>query len=499
MDIEKRLRKVPATPGVYLFLGKDKKVLYIGKASNLRSRVRSYFRNKYHPPRIRALVSQIKDLDYIPASSSAEALIYEAGLIKDKKPKYNVELKDDKTYPFLKLTLNEKFPRLLITRRSKKDGSVYYGPYTDVKLLKKALSIIMDIFCLRSCKNMPKKACLKAHIKSCVTPCDGTISPKKYRKIVAEVRLFLEGRKEDLLKNISGKMRKASVRLDYENALLLREKMEALSAMWRGRRPPAPLDREITRLKEVLGLPVIPARIEAFDISNIHGKEAVGSMVSFFSGRPQKDEYRRFRIKNVHGIDDYGMIREIVRRRYERLLKEKSAFPDLILIDGGRGHLSTARSELDKIGPLKIPIISIAKGEERIYVEGRKTPLKLSKREPAERLIMKIRDEAHRFAISYHRFLRSKTFAKRLTPFQRRVYKVVSTIPSGEVRSYKWVAGKIGEPRAYRAVGLALKANPFVGKVPCHRVIKSDGALGGFSKGAKEKKKRLRDEGVDLK
>jgi len=498
MDIEKRLKKIPRSPGVYIFLGRKKKVLYIGKASNLKRRVSSYFQAKYHPPRIRALVSRIKDLDYLTTFSSAEALIYEANLIKQKRPKYNVELKDDKSYPFLKLTVNEKYPRLTIERGKEEDGAIYYGPYTNVKLLRMAHAAIMGVFLLRTCKRFPKKPCLKAHIKGCLAPCDGRVSEKDYKKVVKEVRLFLEGKKEALLKELSEKMRKASRNQHYEEALILRDRIEAFSAMWKGRRPPAPLDREINHLRSALGLPVMPARIEAFDISNIYGKEAVGSMVSFFSGRPQKDEYRRFRIRNIKGIDDYGMIREIIRRRYERLLRENGTIPDLILIDGGKGHLNVARDELRKIGPLHIPVISIAKENELVYQENRKTPLRLSRRDPALKTIMKIRDEAHRFAISYHKLLRSKKFGKRLTSFQRRVYETVSTIPAGQVRSYKWVAEEIGSPGSYRAVGQALKKNPFIGKVPCHRVVRSDGNLGGFAKGKRRKKQLLQSEGVDV-
>ena len=409
MDIKKKLKKLPASPGVYLFLGEGKKPLYIGKATNLKRRVSSYFQSNYKPPRTRALVSQIKDLDYIMTASSAEALIYEANLIKEKKPKYNVDLKDDKSYPFLRLTVKEKFPRLFITRKKIPDGSVYYGPYTNVKLLRKALSVIRGIFLLRPCVNLPKKACLKAHIKQCLAPCDGTISEAEYKNVVSEVRLFLEGRKDDLLKRLSCDMRKASKNLDYEKALALRDKIEALSAMWKGRKSPPPLNKEINNLRDALGLRVIPARIEAFDISNIHGLLAVGSMVSFFSGKPQRDEYRRFRIKNVSGINDYDMMKEVIRRRYSRLWSEKKRLPDLILIDGGKGHLNAVKSELNEIMKhSSVPVISIAKAEELIYTENSSTPLKLARSSPALKLIMRIRDETHRFAISYHKLLRGK-------------------------------------------------------------------------------------------
>ena len=408
MDIKKRLKDVPTSPGVYFFLGEGKEVLYIGKASNLKKRVSSYFSDTYKHPKTRALVSKIIDLDYITTLSSEEALIYEANLIKEKKPKYNVELKDGKTYPFLKLTINEKFPRLIITRNKKDDSALYYGPYTNVKLLKKALHFIRSFFVLRTCVKLPKKACLKAHIKQCLAPCDGSISESDYKKIVEETKLFLEGKKGDLIKNFSSEMKNASKEKDYEKAIALRDKIEGLGDIWKGAKPPSPINREVDDLKKILDLNVLPLRIEAFDVSNISGKEAVGSMVSFFSGKPQKDEYRRFRIREISGIDDYTMIKEIIRRRYSRLLKEKENFPDLVVIDGGKGHLRVAGEVLNDIMP-GINIISIAKKEEHIYKKGKSSPAILPRRSPALKLVMRIRDEAHRFAISYHKYLRGKS------------------------------------------------------------------------------------------
>ncbi|MBN1353207.1 MAG: excinuclease ABC subunit UvrC [Candidatus Omnitrophica bacterium] len=409
MDIKKKLNNIPNSPGVYLFFGRKRETLYIGKASNLRKRVSSYFQKKRLNLRMSSMVPQIEDIDYIETKTSAEALIYEAGLIKEKKPKYNVELKDDKSYPFLKLTVKEKYPRLFIYRGKPDDDSIYYGPYTDVKLLKKSLAVIRNIFRMRSCRNLPKKACLKAYIRGCVAPCDGSISEAEYRKIVDEVKLFLEGKREALIDRLSRQMREASEKTNYEKAISLRDKIEALSAMWKGRKPPPPLQRETVELKKVLGLDLLPVRIEAFDISNIHGAAPVGSMVSFFNGKPQKDEYRRFRIKGVSGIDDYAMTREVIRRRYERVLKEKKPLPDVILIDGGKGHLNAVKRELDNIKGLpKMNVICIAKGEERVYAENKKRPLRIPASSPALKLIMRIRDETHRFAISYHKFLRAK-------------------------------------------------------------------------------------------
>ena len=259
MGIEKKLNEIPTAPGVYLFRDNRGTVLYIGKAANLRNRVKSYFQKRYHPPKVAALISQIEDLDYITTHSSAEALIYESNLIKEKRPKYNSELKDDKSYPYLKLTTSEKFPRLFITRKKLRDGALYYGPYTNTKLLKKALAVIRNIFLLRSCVTMPKKACLKAHIQQCVAPCDGSTSVEDYGKIVEEVKLFLAGRKDRLLRELADRMKEASKRLDYERAMIVRDKIEALSTMWRQRKSPPPLRKEIDQLKRTLNLPIVPA------------------------------------------------------------------------------------------------------------------------------------------------------------------------------------------------------------------------------------------------
>ncbi len=432
MDIKKSLKNIPATPGVYLFYDKKGKIIYVGKASNLSKRVRGYFsrlhptannawrdpeeslkkylhsgQKKYPGPRIQLMMSSINGVDYIPTSSSAEALIYEASLIKEKKPKYNIALKDDKSYPHLKLSVNEAYPRLLITRRLKRDGSLYYGPYTNVKLLRKAVSMMKRIFPLRICNKIPKKPCLSYHLGQCLGPCINKNVDSSYRDVVEDIKLFLKGRKKKLIKRLSERMERFSKKVQYEKALKIRNQIEALSVVIDQGKALLPIKNILLELKDALGLKHIPARIEAFDISNIHGHGAVGSMVTFFSGEPLKSQYRRFRIKTVAEIDDYAMIKEVVKRRCSRLLKEKKNLPDLILIDGGRGHLRCARDELKNLG-LKIPIISIAKKPERIFVKERKTPIQLSTRSKAFKLIQRIRDEAHRFALSYHRIIRKK-------------------------------------------------------------------------------------------
>jgi excinuclease ABC subunit C len=322
-------------------------------------------------------------------------------------PAYNVALRDDKSYPVLKLTVNEKFPRLIMTRRKTDDGAVYYGPYTSAKLLKEALGFIRRIFPLRTCGKMPKSVCLNYHLKQCPGPCVEEAVEGAYRDTVEQLKLFLDGRKNDLIKFLADRMAAASRSQEFEEAARLRSRVEALTAMGERRIRYDPAD-EVEELKNILGLAVAPDRIEAFDVSNIMGKEAVGSMIYFYKGRPDKNGYRRFRIKTVSGIDDYAMIKEVVLRRYARLLKEKGALPDLIVIDGGRSHLNVVLKELKDMGLGGIPAMGIAKEFEHIYIGERKEPLILPKESKALHLLQRVRDEAHRFAISYHKRLMSK-------------------------------------------------------------------------------------------
>jgi len=411
MDIKKKLNSIPRTPGVYFFRDKDRHVLYIGKANDLKKRVSSYFRKRYPDPRIQRMAGLITDIDYVPTASNAEALIYEASFIKQFKPRYNIALKDDKSYPFLKLTVKEKYSRLIITREKNRDGSLYFGPYTNAALLRQAVSFMKHVFPLRTCARLPKRACLNYHIGLCLGPCLGDEKDKQYKETVRDIKLFLSGKKKMLIKRLAQRMKRCAQNMEYEEALKIRESINALSVVIDQSRLRKPLDGDLKELKDVLGLRVVPARIEAFDISNIYGTSSVGSMVTFFDARPLKSQYRRYRIKTVKEIDDYSMIREVVRRRYRRLLEEKKNMPDLILIDGGLGHLNTALDELKRIG-LGIPIISIAKKKELIYMKGRKGPIMLPRRSKAFKLIQRIRNEAHRFAISYHKLLRKKEMLK---------------------------------------------------------------------------------------
>ncbi|NQT06282.1 MAG: excinuclease ABC subunit UvrC [Candidatus Omnitrophica bacterium] len=407
MGIKETIRKFPDSPGVYLMKDAKGRVIYVGKAGSLKKRVSSYFTKSKRKARTVLLVSQIKDIDYIQTNSEAEALIYEASLIKSKRPKFNIELKDDKSYPYLKLTVNEKYPRLFITRRVEDDGAKYYGPYTNVKLLKQALSFIQTIFPFRTCGRLGRRLCINYHIAKCPGPCAGKIYKREYKRMVNELRLFLEGRRHRLVRTLSCHMEAASKSLNFEDALLIRNRIRALSTLVTKRRVPGPMD-QVDELKFLLNLKRRPKRIEAFDISNIHGREAVGSMVAFYDGKPDKKNYRKFKIKTVNRIDDYKMMREVVRRRYRRLLEERRSLPDLIIIDGGRGHLSSAVKELKRLRINHIPAIGIAKEFEHIYTPKRPLPIILPKDSSVLQLIKRIRDEAHRFARRYHIALRRK-------------------------------------------------------------------------------------------
>lgn len=407
MDIKATIRNLPDSPGVYIMRDNKGKVIYIGKAGSLRKRVFSYFTKRCDSPRLRLLVSSVNSIDRIVTGSEAEALIYEASLIKQFKPKFNVELKDDKSYPYLKLTLNEKYSRLFITRRVDRDGARYYGPYTDVKLLRSALSFIKRVFPLRQCRTLGKRLCISYYVSECAGPCMGKIGAKSYKKIVNELVLFLEGKRQRLLNEFSRRMEKVSRSQKYEEAIRIRNRIRALSTLVVKRSVPGPMD-QIDELKYLLGLMRRPKRIEAFDVSDIRGKMAVGSMVSFYDGEPDKNNYRKYKIRFSKGADDYKMMREIVRRRYARLLEEKKGLPDLIIIDGGKGHLSSAVKELKALKIARIPAIGIAKKFEHIYLPRRPLPIVLPKDSSVLQLIKRMRDEAHRFAKRYHVSLRSK-------------------------------------------------------------------------------------------
>lgn len=406
--LKKRIQELPLQAGVYFFLSRERHILYIGKARSIRKRVGGHFRFFGEVSKEGKMLSEVGRIDFIETSSEAEALLLEASLVKENMPKYNQELKDDKSYPFLKVTA-EEYPRLLIVRRRKPDGSKYFGPYTSAHLLREAVKMLRREFPLRTCKKLPKKVCLMFHLGLCGGPCEGHQGRADYLATVRELEAFLEGRRSAMVKNLSRRMKEHSKKKEYEEAKLLYEQIRALSVIPAGRvQKHDPLD-VLFLIRETLDLPKTPLRIEGFDISNTSGKEAVGSMVVFLDGAPARREYRRFRIKTVEGIDDYRMMNEVLLRRYSGSLSSKTSLPDLVLIDGGKGHLAAAKEALDALGLTQLPVVSIAKQHEHLFLPGGPSPIILPQSSPVLNLLQHLRDEAHRFAIRYHRNLRGKT------------------------------------------------------------------------------------------
>ena len=405
-QLRERISRLPQQPGVYLFRDAQGAVLYVGKAVSLRDRVGSYLQPPHRlAPRIAQLVGRISDVDVRPVNSEAEALLLETQLIKSYRPKYNVAFRDDKSFPLLKLT-HEPFPRLLLTRTRKADGARYFGPYADPGLLRQALQFFRRVFPLRTCRTFPKTPCLEYHLGQCLAPCVGYVDEAAYRRIVENLAAFLEGRRDDVLKDLTRRMREASRRHHFEEAARLRDQIQALSSAIVAKEKSA-LAGPLEQLQLVLKLAAIPHRIEAFDISDIHGQDAVGSMVMFVDARPRKADYRMFKIETVHGIDDVKMMREVIRRRYGGSLAASLPMPDLILVDGGKGQLGAALEALREVSK-EIPAIGLAKRFEHIIVPQQSEPIVLLPTSPVLHLVQHIRNEAHRFAITYHRRLRRR-------------------------------------------------------------------------------------------
>ncbi|HOU35642.1 MAG TPA: excinuclease ABC subunit UvrC [Candidatus Omnitrophota bacterium] len=410
--LKKKVDSLPEAPGVYIFKDAGGNIIYIGKAKILKKRVQSYF-HRFLSGKTQALVSRITDLEYILTPTEFQAQLLEASLIKEKQPVYNISLKDDKSFPLIRIS-GDEFPVITICRdrdtgKRRKDAAVYYGPYANSRMLRQALKAIRKIFGFRTCATMPRKPCLYYRLRLCPAPCAGRISRREYAGIIQDIRLFLDSKYEELVDKLSFEMRRASEERRFEDAAALRDRVFALCAIGKDKVRFTSAD-ELEDLKNLARLKAMPLRIEGFDISNISGQEATGSMVSFYKGAPDKKNYRRFRIKTVSGIDDYAMIREVVRRRYSRLAAEKKELPDLILIDGGRQHLTAALETLEGVG-VSCPVLSIAKEGENLYIKGMEKPVRLAYDTPALNLIRRVRDEAHRFAREYHHLLhKKKTF-----------------------------------------------------------------------------------------
>ena len=544
--ILEQLKQLPTTPGVYLMKDAAGNIIYVGKAANLSKRVRSYFTSRHKlSTKAQRMVSRVGDIDFFVTSSEQEALILELNLIKRHRPRYNVSLKDDKTFPYLKIDIDNDWPRVYVTRRLEQNGGRYFGPFASARSVRQTLKVLKEIFPFRSCaKNITGNAarpCLQHHIQHCLGPCVGAVSKDEYAEVIRQIVLFLEGKQEKVIRELEGRMEEAARALDFEKAALLRDRIRAVRQVIEGQRlatrvkgeqdviafvqdkgrayaqiffvrsgrlvgresfilegtrseepsqimtsfveqfyhsapsvpPPllllqhpledkaviedwlqrkrgggvriqvpcrgsrkelvdivaenarqgleqlkikqlaAPkvLKAALDEIKRELKLPRLPFRLEGYDISNIQGKLAVGSMVVFEQGSPKTSYYRRFRIKTVSGADDYAMLAEVLSRRFKRLSStagDWAVLPDLILIDGGRGQLNAALSAIDKAGAGPVPIASLAKGNEEIFIPRRVKPVVLPRNSPGLQLLERLRDEAHRFALGYHQKVRSR-------------------------------------------------------------------------------------------
>jgi excinuclease ABC subunit C len=533
--IASKLAHLPETPGVYMWKGADGTVLYVGKAKRLRPRVRSYYAEQASSPKTEMLMALVTDLETIVVPSEAQALLLEYNLIKEHRPRFNILLRDDKTYPYVKVTVQEPYPRVFVTRRLLNDGARYFGPYTDVGAMRRALNIVKRIFTVRSCSwdmpaQMPERACLDYYIKRCKGPCIFAQSLEDYRAMIEEVLVFLDGRTDEVVRRVKGRMNAASATMNYEQAAELRDALAHLqhmeeptvvlevdggerdvvgfardgedacvtilrirggkllgrehrflehiedepdgsvlgaflvggylSSQEKGDELLIPFDfedrplleetlgkthvripergskRELIDLAEQnarhlleefklagleaderaadpvydlgreLGLHRIPRAFVCFDMSTAQGRDNVGSIVWFENGRPRRSEYRTMRVKSVdeaHGPDDFASMREVVMRYFRRRVDEKKPLPDLVVVDGGKGQLSAAAEALAGLDLTALPLISLAKREEEIFVSGKSDPLRLPRRSPALRLLQQARDEAHRTAVTYNR------------------------------------------------------------------------------------------------
>ena len=403
--LKHQVAALPDQPGVYLFKDAEGRLLYVGKALSLRKRVASYIRPAGLAPRIAQMMKRAATLEARLTTSEAGALLLEAQLIKEQRPHYNVTFRDDKSYPMLKVT-HEPFPRLLVTRRRKPDGAVYFGPYTDAGLMHEAVRFLRRVFPMRTCRVFPKTPCLEYHLGQCLAPCADYVTAAGYRRIVEDLVAFLRGGRDALLRDLARRMRRTAEAKQFEEAARLRNQIQALSSVIVAKEKSL-VAGPLEQLQAALKLPQPPRRIEAFDISNIFGDFAVGSMVVFSGGKPHKAHYRRFRIKTVQGSDDYRMMREVIRRRYSGSLTKTLPPPDLILVDGGKGQLAAACEELAALA-LRLPVIGLAKRFEHIFLPGQASPIVLLPTSPVLHLVQHVRDEAHRFAITYHRLLRHR-------------------------------------------------------------------------------------------
>ncbi len=421
----------PAAPGVYLMKDADGRVVYVGKAKNLRNRASHYFtKAAADDARTIDLVKVIADIDFIPADSEVDALLMEARLVKDIQPRFNVELKDSKTFPYLQIRVREEFPRVEFTRTPRSRGVKLYGPFTSAKSLRAAIQVLQRVFQFRTCgldiKSINEqwrwfRPCILHSIRQCTAPCNFRVSREDYRKQIRRLFMVLEGKKDKLIAELETVMTEASMKLEFEKAAKLRDEIAALKSL--GLR--GDVDKDVQPevfhieprkgsigLRKVLGLRETPRTIEGIDIAHFGGDETVASLVAFIDGLPFKPSYRRYKIKSVEGVDDFASIREVISRRFRHAAsdEEERVFPDILLIDGGKGQLNAALDVFRLLGKEPPCLISLAKQEEEIYRPGEAEPLRLSRHSAALRLLQYVRDEAHRFAQHYHHLLRKKKY-----------------------------------------------------------------------------------------
>ncbi len=422
-----KVKKFPASPGCYLMKDARGRVIYVGKAKNLRNRAGHYF-TKIAAEEMRTadLVKEIADIDFIAAESEVDALLLEARLIKDIQPRFNVDLKDDKTFPYLQIRTREDFPRVEFTRSPKRRGVKLYGPFTSARSLRAAIQVLQRIFKFRTCgldidADEPKwrwfRPCILHSIHQCTAPCNFRVTPEEYRKQIRQLQKVLDGKKEELIAEMEAEMKEASSAMQFERAAKLRDEVAALRSLSLRGEADKNVQPEVfvmnpkkgvAGLKQILKLEKPPRVIEGIDIAHLGGTAMVASLVLFIDGLPFKPGYRRFRIKSVEGVDDFASIREVVTRRYRRFLRDDQPLPDIILIDGGKGQLSAAKEALDALFITPPCLLSLAKQEEEVYRLGQDEPLKLSRTSAALRLLQYVRDEAHRFAQHYHHLLTKK-------------------------------------------------------------------------------------------
>jgi excinuclease ABC subunit C len=429
--IRKKIKGFPTGSGLYFMKGSGDKVIYIGKAKNLRSRVSSYFQQgsdlaASRGPKIAEMISKVETIDFLETPNEVEAVLAEARLIKDIRPPYNTDLVDDKTFPYLEVTTGEDFPGVYITRKPQPKGSRLFGPFAGAKDLRQVLVILQKIFKFRTCRLNISEAdtkrrffrpCLLYSIKQCTAPCAAEIDRREYKKIITDLIKFLRSKRSTVLRQLRKQMAEAAEAMWYEKAAVFRDRIRLIERLDRRGTPDENVQPEVFAAEPTEALEKLqnllqtaqPIRIiEGIDVANISGAEAVGSLVKFIDGRPFKSGYRRFKIKTVKGIDDYAMIAEVVRRRYKYALQGEELWPDLVLIDGGLGHLRAAEEAFREMNAPIPKIAAIAKKEEIIYLQASSKPLKLPAHSPVRKLLQYVRDEAHRFAQHYHHILRTK-------------------------------------------------------------------------------------------